>query len=207
MLPHIHTQLDLSKGNHYQTIYATQLYGSFFDICGKFDCVLDESQAQYTISGADLKVIMYKGLLNLGVTRAILFEIPNADDPTINDAVLGIEVQAAPDFNVLDAKEVQIESSTVTLTKGKSQLFIRRVLKRIDDRPTSIKMHYGSMLENIFDEEFEYREGISQDSRRSRGTDTKPEEWDTIQELLDNKIIESIKRDTQACPRRNMIIV
>ncbi len=204
----IYSQLDLSQAIQNQILYSTQLYKTFLQIYGNFECSFNPDKLKYTINGGKLGAINYKGFLNLGITRSVIFSFPNPDDLQINDAILAIEIQAAPSFNPEHAKPIEFIDKEIELIKNKSQLRIIRVVKRLHNRSHQEHVQYQNVLDNIFDEEFEFREGISPSSRRARATNTRPAEWSIIEDMIDKRDPEKVKiADTIACPRRELTIV
>ncbi len=145
--------LESNSGN--QMIYATQLYGSFFSIYGEFKSKVNNKH--YEINDLLLTIVMYKGLLNIGISKAELKSNGNGLD-------LIIEVQAAPNFDIKLPVKVSIHPDCKCPIKG-GTLKIVRVVKKIHDRPVNKVNHY--VVENIFDDEFYYREGNEDKRERS----------------------------------------
>ncbi len=139
--------INLSNQDDYQAIYASQLYGTFFSVFGKFTCSKSDKD-EYILEKIAFKIINYKGVINLGISNVKgIYEIPN--DNGIIQKTINIEVQA---LNTAD--EFELDCTGVKLKKN--ELFIaERTLK---------PMHNGMALNNsAFDDEFYYREGMPEE--------------------------------------------
>lgn len=153
--------IDLSNSDDYQALYASQLYGTFFSVYGKFTCKIPADgetalgKEEYMIDKIDFKIINYKGLLNLGISAVNMVNAMTYDDVLFENGrpirsvhkTIELEVQALcenKDFNY---------SGLNTKIKRKELLILERTLKPI---------HNGMAMENeVFDDEFYYREGLA----------------------------------------------
>lgn len=199
----IYTQIDLKHADQNQTIYATQLYDSFLSIYAKFDCKESSNGKTFDINGGTFGVIMYKGLLNLGITKAEFFAVPQKKGSLINDIVLCIELQAFPDPELKETFTVKTKKK-ITVQKGVSKLRILRATKPIANRSKAFIIKYGPVLKNVFDNEFEYREGTPKPIKRK----ITPPTWDDVIKIKDDPTEDiQLKYDNKICPRRTMLII
>lgn len=137
--------LNLANQEDYQAIYASQLYGTFFSVFGKFTCQ-SVGKDEYTLDKIEFKIINYKGVINLGISNVRgIFDITDTNGNQFK--AMNIEIQG-----LNGNEEFELDCSGVVLKKN--ELFITE--------RTLIKMHSGTALNNgVFDDEFYYREGVA----------------------------------------------
>lgn len=137
------------KNYDWQTCYSSQLYGTFFSIFAKPKAKYDPDNIDVLIlDSIELRIVNYKGILNLGIVQA---EFNNYDQKL--GGTINIELQALHnDFNTtVDCKNQRFDS-------GKSLLKFHRFLKPMHP-PTKVGIPQG-LVNGVFDTEFFYREGL-----------------------------------------------
>ena len=145
--------VNLSNEKDYQSIYSTQIYGTFFAIYAKFT-LSDTDKDYYTLEKIDLVLVNYKGLINIGLTEC---EYKYNEDS--KSAILKVEVRA-----LHKNKKLEVDCGNKKFKRdGTSVLDVdRRVLP----------MKGGKTMENeVFDEEFYYREGVENPKNMKEGSD------------------------------------
>ncbi len=189
--------INLSNSNEsaYQSIYSSQLYGTFFMIYAIFEtrpCING-----YEISSIKLRLMNYKGLINLGISRARFFTEENKENS--HHGILKIEVEAMCPNNNIDFPVAMRRNCQCSID---DYIYVDRSVKKLP----------AALHNNVFDEEFLYREGFEYKDGQFRiksnpRKDTAPKNtFDT--DVFDTGIIEpkSIFGGT-ICPRsQNQII-
>ncbi|WP_350284240.1 hypothetical protein [uncultured Croceitalea sp.] len=137
--------IQLSDNQNHQAIYSSQLYGTFFMIYAKFTC-----QAPYKISAIDLHIFNYKGLIDIGITRARYVPETNEKKKIVGGHII-VEVKA---FHKKHQVLVDMGGKVYDCPlKGFIEVE-RRVAKQ------SKALNNG-----FFDNEFYYREGFERNSQ------------------------------------------
>ncbi|MEQ9300910.1 MAG: hypothetical protein RIF33_20215 [Cyclobacteriaceae bacterium] len=131
--------VDPSNDKDFQALYASQLYGTFFSVFGKFTCE-EIAEKEYTLKKIEFKLINYKGLLNLGITDVKGF-FEEGKEPLINIEVQALGGQTCYEYGCPGIK-----------VKKDQLLLIERTLRRMHNN----RGLYG----DVFDEEFYFREGL-----------------------------------------------
>ena len=142
------SSINLSNENDYQSIYASQLYGTFFAVYGKFTLQKSTDPKYYLLDTIDLLVINYKGIFNIGIS-----DHKFVYDQTNQEAILKLEVRA-----IYGDKTAEVKCKGAQFKKdGNSFLYVDRRVQF---------MHSGreAFKDGIFDEEFYYREGVELDA-------------------------------------------
>lgn len=184
---------------NYQAIYSSQVYGTFFVVYGKF--MIREEEGLYLLEGANLRVVNYKGLINVGITKAKLqIQLDMATGENIGGRLI-IEIQGVPQ-NDPATTDVDVEingvNNVIPFPKATSYLWVDRRMKRLHDR-TGMSQDAENLLKNIFDEEFYYREGVV-NSANLTDVDHAPNEWDSV-------FVFETAPGTVMCPRaKNKVI-
>jgi len=135
--------VNLSDHDNYQSVYGSQLYGTFFSLFARFQADKlenDHDGKSYLLNQIDFKLINYKGITNIGLNEVSSISHENN--------ALNLEVQ----IRALESKsEISLKNLNLKLSKN-DRLIVNRKL---------LKLHpSGQALENgIFDEEFYFREG------------------------------------------------
>ena len=135
--------IDLENERDFQAIYSSQLYGTFFMIYAKFK---SKSSTKYELENIELKLLNFKGLLNLGLTRARFVQIKDADEKVTGGKII-IEVQALHTNTYLKSVD-NVNGNSFSVNDF---INVDRRVKMMD--PNNEKS-------NVFDEEFLYREGF-----------------------------------------------
>lgn len=145
--------IDLNREANWHPIYASQLYGTFFMIYAQFKTNLIENN--YYLQDVKLHLVNFKGVLDLGITRAEFVPKHKIDKIEVPTSIK-IEVQALYISKENDLSVKNIDKK-YPLAKGNSVLLIdRRVLPM---RPNGRNIIEKALKDGIFDTEFYYREG------------------------------------------------
>jgi len=163
-----------SDNTNFQPIYVSQLYGTFFGVFARIDA--DTSHKDHVLlKEMELHLINYKGIIDLGITRAKFHPNYLTDNTTgVKEDYGGfiqIEVKAMHDSTPKELEVCNINKSH-KFPIGEPCLNIERRVA---------KMHKNSALANgVFDSEFYYREGeINIDTNYQGSTRvTAPDIWD-----------------------------
>lgn len=158
------TNFNLSDNQNGQSLYSSQLYGTFFSIFGIVET--EQKGNGYLISSLKLKLINYKGVLNLEITNAELVSSKLVLDEIIQWS-LSVEVQAKATtkndevlFTVKDDKGNPFTSKDGLVLKKGTSIIFRRFLKPIH---LDSNNQTRAQANGVFDSEFYYREGVFDD--------------------------------------------
>lgn len=139
------------SNNRYQHIYSSQLYGTFFSIYGRF--TITEA---HVLTKVDLKLVNYKGILNIGIKSFQPPKIETIDltDEFINQpegkkSCLHLEVDLVGFSNNFEAEN----NCNIPIDVTNSDFYV--VVSRYLD-----EMNTAGINAPIFDEEFHYRDGL-----------------------------------------------
>ncbi|NOY47051.1 MAG: hypothetical protein GXO84_02350, partial [Chlorobi bacterium] len=144
--------------------------GTFFSVFAKVDATNDDKKNYCELNSMELKIMNYKGVINLGITQAKL--IPIEYKGTFR-AKLSIEVQAL--YNMPNEFVLVEGSEDLRLTEGQ-RISVERFLKPMHDT----KNEKGKQLSNqVFDEEFFYREGNLYDNDYAKRNEHTGDLWET----------------------------
>jgi hypothetical protein len=139
--------IDLGNLSETQEIYSSQLYGTFFGIFASFDCEDKKSNDSYILKKMKLRIINYKGICDLGITNAEIYQIEN-----LPKYILKIEVQA-----IHGLKSYPLECENLEIPKKNAEILVDRRVKKIHSDESALK-------NGIFDNEFYYREGLADEN-------------------------------------------
>lgn len=165
--------IDFSEKFDAQSIYSSQLYGTFFSIYAVIDA--EDHIDHYVLKSIKLYTINYKGVLNLEIENASFEPDKSEDDGSVWKWKLWIEVRVKA--TKLKEYEVKGINNNVFLKSNpnpegpqKHKIFVERFVKPIHDD--------GKPLSDgkIFDAEFYYREGIFVEDQAKR-KEHLPRKW------------------------------
>lgn len=145
LINHLCFSPKICKKDYYQAVFASQSYGTFFTIYACFST--EEDKENYYIKKIDLKLINYKGMINLGIANATFKPVFSANNKSIGaDITLDIKAFEKENFTLAG-----VESSH-PFPKSESFLNISRKLLPISQN--------GTLNNGVFDEEFYFRDGV-----------------------------------------------
>ncbi len=202
-----------SKSNErFQYVYSSQLYGTFFNIYGKFN--YDENSSK--LISAQFSIVNYKGAFNIGIKKVNFkgkklksikgyeLEISNkkskgfdvekevhnfkSNDNSVNCISFNIHVQAL-NKNIV-SKEILINE--IILSSDNQFLEIHRKVK-------PIKRKYANKI--VFDSEYFYRDGLREPLELRR------EYRDGENKLLNFKKTDRFVGSGGICPKGYSLIV
>ena len=192
LINHINFSTKHQPQDYYQSIYSSQSYGTFFIVYANFKTTEDENN--YYVKEIKLKIINYKGLINIGIENASFIKEFDADDISLG-GTLKITLKA------LDKDEADVHccDENHPFPKNNSYLFVDRKLSKM--HPQGVNFENG-----IFDEEFFYRDGINEDSQGNVNIASQERQIEV--NIDDNQYSAGlISLGTPRCPRsRNKII-
>lgn len=139
----------------WQMVYASQLYGTFFAVYAKIVANKDEK----CMNSIDLKLINYKGPINLGIHEATynvkrkkisIIDHMNGNSLTINVLSVTLWIRALTEQDGCE-KPITIEQS---INEDETYLEINRKLLPLSENGNCV-------VDGVFDSEFYYRDGLS----------------------------------------------
>lgn len=141
---------------HYQEVYASQVYGTFFAVYAKF-IGAELTQDKCQIAKVELKVVNYKGLYDLGLVNVNSMEC----DDEINVKKVQLEMRAMNPLNKKNEPQYNMTfEMDQSFSKGEVLCFERSLFMLHDKEVASEK--------GLFDSEFFYREGLREDNDYER---------------------------------------
>ena len=157
------TTVDLKNaGNSYHFLYASQLYGTFFSIFGKFD--FDPNTL--LVRSIDLQLLNYKGVVNIGFCAMESSDIP--PNPSKEDLYYGVQGGNTDTYIKADFRSpIQLTKGTPTPVTFHRVLYALNNYNRNPGGKPSDPMGVPPM-EPYFDTEFHYRSGIDFFNRELR---------------------------------------
>lgn len=149
-----------SSAGHNQFIYGSQLYGTNFGIfCDFIVHKPDENKKECEIIGANVKIINYKGILDLGILGQPTLELKKykfgKDDKDEEIAlVMDIKLQAIVAGESLQSQNVAINLED-KLVKEEHLFVVKRDLIRLNKNNPK-----NPIVNGVFENEFYYRDGL-----------------------------------------------
>ncbi|WP_405566505.1 hypothetical protein [Polaribacter sp. Asnod6-C07] len=166
-----------------QAIYSSQLYGTYFSIYALIETSEheDSKNYKYNIKSIKLFLMNYKGVINLGITRAIIE--PIFDNKIQIGAKLDIEIQGKYEM-INELFEVDISNDFIGLNI-KSKINTSRYLRPMHigkDEDSTVNNRDTPLSSGIFDSEFYFREGqiMNEDMVRNENI---AKTWDSRNEV------------------------
>lgn len=146
--------IDLGNSVDYQALYSSQLYGTFFMVYGKFNAEKSEEDSSiYQIKSLRLRILNYKGPVDLKIQDAELHDLKDLDYVEKNGALLDIKVGVMEGSYKYDVTNFQTFNFTKGNEKEKKYLYVERSVKAMSNSEMNES--------NIFDDEYFYREGFT----------------------------------------------
>ena len=177
------TTVDFSEGKNAQSIYTSQLYGTFFSIHALIDTSTTATDNYYLINSMKLFIVNYKGVLNLGIKQAEFKAEKNnkwAWKLKIEVEIQGFTEIDKQNFIVKTAKGKKILKPKIhqvgndrPIIKRRSQIFVQRYALPVG-KPFSKDG-------KIFDDENYFRQGVIRNiTRAERKKEHRPTEWSNL---------------------------
>ena len=174
------TTIDFLERQNAQSIYSSQLYGTFFSIHALMDTSTKAKDDHYLINSMKLFVVNYKGILNLGIKQAEFKEVRNnkwAWNLKIEVEVKGFEELEEQDFEVKSAKGKKVLKPKLGKTGNKTAEISRRSQIFVERYALPIGKPF-SEDKKIFDTENYFRQGfIKNMTSAQRKKDHRPSLW------------------------------
>lgn len=147
--------LEKKEHKNYQCIYSSQMYGTFFSIFALVDASYNTGDSFYTLKSIDLKIINYKGVVNMGIIGAELVDtgFDGGDPSKVVKRSLKIGVKPLVD-NTVDFP-VNLKSENLRCYIG-TEILVERFLDPMHTKGSS----YANEENGTFDDELFYREGL-----------------------------------------------
>lgn len=192
--------INFNDNETYQVIYSSQVYGTFFNILALLETKETADGQGYYLINAELKLNVYKGILDLGITRAE-FNSPD-DDDVYEGGRIKIEIQALYESKPEDLIVTNIDQNQIFPKKQKGKLatgFLKvdRRLKRMNNIVNDANTR--SMKNGVFDTAFYYREAPLIGEYKVEDVKPKPAEWDDNYFEKDGLV--------GPCPRSKMTVI
>lgn len=151
------TKVTRRNGTHndqyYQSIYTSQLYGTFFVVYANFKTEENLTNDSYSVKNITLKIMNYKGLINIGIENAEFEAFWDQEQNNSLGGIITLQLKALASDHCL----VRNIDPTHPFPKGESFLMVDRKLSKMSSNPDGIQ-------NGIFDEEFFYRDGFQSDA-------------------------------------------
>lgn len=157
------TTISLSSedNSRYQAIYASQQYGTFYGLFGKFD--IEKRGKRTLLHGIDLKLINYKGILNMSIeTGPDSVALDEEARETVRDIpviLLKVEVRAKIQDPNYDSSLRLLKP--IEVKKGTFFSVISEVLPISGHKDTKVPF-----VDGVFDNEFFFRDGLPNVERK-----------------------------------------
>jgi hypothetical protein len=172
-------RLTANDNNRYQTVYASQSYGTFYAVFAKFtvlDILDNEGQVvpkKKLLEKINLKLINYKGLLNISLEKGSEKD-PNAYERRTDSKslLIKIKVKGAADGELNTEDEI-LFNEPVVIEDGMFVSIIRELLtlsgktneEFMDDSENT------PFVGGVFDDEFYERDGVLTKKKKEIGFD------------------------------------
>lgn len=144
--------LSEDRVDHFQFVYASQIYGTFFGIYAKFDIRKDGTRAM--LKKIRFRIINYKGVINIGITGIkTTYKNPNNNPRRVIEFTIKLQGLRNPllDF-IYNPKD-----NTEFLESG-HKLKVGRLLESFVGKDRNDL--FNSRGNGAFDEEFYFRDGL-----------------------------------------------
>ncbi len=144
--------------NKYQLIYSSQLYGTNFDVYGKF--TIDKTIGEDTckILHAHFKLLNLKGIIDIGIYGKPFLEIKNVKINNKDVKVIHVELklQAMSSQKAKDSTDIDIdlESKKIKVDKTLPFLLNRKLV------PLAGDLCKNPLVNGVFDVEYFKRDGL-----------------------------------------------
>jgi hypothetical protein len=150
----------------FQFVYASQLYGTLFAVYGRFDSVISENRC--TLKRLALRLINYKGVLNIGFTNHEPLFVESSEGGDVYFGVKGTSKKRET--------KVNFETPIVLEHGTRFRLTFHRILYPMVGNPPeyTIDTKYGEPgkldvdADEVFDSEFFDRSGVDRFSNPLR---------------------------------------
>lgn len=206
--------VDLTNQTDFQFLYGSQLYGTLFGVYGRFTAnkeTDEDSKTVYYIEKIEFKTINYKGILDINIVDIDrVYYLPREDkdykmviaslekeeeEETDTVAVFRIEVQAhhTSDKNLLTKHYLNENGGSTNGLRIKQNQLIH-----FDRRLKPIHEPKKALHDNIFDTEFYFREGLSDEHGNYKERTPKP------LEMKDMGASIQISHSSGICPRSTL---
>ena len=114
-------------GQYYQSIYTSQLYGTFFVVYANFKTEENLAKDSYFVKNISLRIMNYKGLINIGIENAVFKPFWNDSQTNSLGGIIILYLKALASDHCL----VSNIDTTHPFPKGKSFLMVDRKLSKM----------------------------------------------------------------------------
>lgn len=151
--------LSPEENDRYQAVYASQHYGTFYGIYGKF--TVEKQKDIIFLHRIDLKLINYKGVLNMSMSKELEVD-ENAKELIRNIRVVLLKVKVQAKLDNSNDESHYIFEKPLEVHKGTFFSVVSELVPLCGTK--------GSEMEpevcGVFDNEFYYRDGLSNEKRK-----------------------------------------
>ncbi|MFY0631122.1 MAG: hypothetical protein JXR05_12130 [Flavobacteriaceae bacterium] len=151
--------LSPEENDRYQAVYASQRYGTFYGIYGKFK--VEKLNGKILLHRIDLKLINYKGVLNMSMNKELEVD-ENAKELIRNLYVVLLKVKVQAKLDDSNDESHYIFEKPLPIHKGTFFSVVSELVPLCGTK--------GSEMEpevcGVFDNEFYYRDGLSNEKRK-----------------------------------------
>ncbi len=142
--------------SHGQTIYNSQLYGTFFGVYAFIKSKeIDGNNKERRITSLTLEVVNYKGELDLGIEKAVYKSKGPRKGGTIYLTMRAL-IGNSLNNNTAKTEDIEVENIQGELFEKGNYINVVRYLKPIHSENSEDST---ALNEGVFDSEFHYREG------------------------------------------------
>lgn len=200
--------VNLKNVQSFQSVYASQVYGTFFTVNARFhtdenhpEVLANPDKDLYFITKIDFRVINYKGILNIGLQDVeppsnfmsqVNEVIPSSQENSVKAFKLVTRAMGGFDGEGSEQPKLDFPLDMNMLVNPGDTLYFRRVQKHLHSDESD--EHNG-----IFDDEFWYRDGLN---RSQRVLPPRPD-----QEMVDFGAVQFGFASGPLCPESHNIVM
>jgi hypothetical protein len=155
--------LSPEENDRYQAVYASQQYGTFYGIYGRFQ--IEKKQGETFLHRIDLKLINYKGMLNMSMDTELKID-PNAKELLRNLDVILLKVKVRAKLQDANYESSHSFRDPIRIHKGTYFSVISELIPLCGTKDPKKMTHE---VGGVFDNEFYYKDGMSYTPRLVTG--------------------------------------
>lgn len=151
--------LSPEENDRYQAVYASQHYGTFYGIYGKFK--IEKLNGEILLHRIDLKLINYKGVLNMSMSKELEVD-ENAKELIRNLHVVLLKVKVQAKLDDSNDESHYIFEKPLPIHKGTFFSVVSDLIPLCGTKGNEMEPEVCG----VFDNEFYYRDGLSNEKRK-----------------------------------------
>ena len=151
--------LSPEENNRYQAVYASQHYGTFYGIYGKFK--VEKQKDEILLHQIDLKLINYKGVLNMSMDTEL--ELDESARELVRDVdVILLKVKTQAKLDNSNDESSYIFEKPLSIQKGTFFSVVNELIPLCGKKGNEMEPEFCG----VFDNELFYRDGLSNEKRK-----------------------------------------